>query len=110
VGGIVSVINTMSSTAESVANACQEPITKIGGITARISSAVKKETDRLDCQVKKVTKLFDSVGKPKVGGGAGTSKNRKKQIIHTTRRVNYLLKQFAVKRKPVNYTRRLRRH
>jgi hypothetical protein len=109
VGGIVSVINTMSSTAESVANACQEPITKIGGITARISNAVKKETDRLDCQVKKVTKLFDSVGKPKVGG-ASTSKNRKKQIMHTTRRVNYLLKQFAVKQKPVNYTRRLRRH
>ena len=113
VGGIVSVINTISSTAESVANACQEPIAKIGGITSRISRTVKKETDRLDCQVKKVTKLFDKVGnigKPKVGGGSSTCKNRKKQIIHTTRRVNYLLKQFAVKRKPVNYTRRLRRH
>ena len=108
VGAIFPLINTVTSTAESVANACQEPITKIGGITARISNTVKKETDRLDCQVKKVTKLFDKVGKSQAGGGM-TSKNRKKQILHTTKRVNYLLKQFAGKRKSINYTRRLSR-
>ena len=79
VGAIFPLINTVTSTAESVANACQEPITKIGGSTARISNAVKKETDRLDCQVKKVTKLFDNVGKTQ-HGGAMTIKNRKKKI------------------------------
>ena len=112
IGGIVSAINTVSSTAESIANACQEPIVKIGGITSRISSTIKQETDRLDCNVKKVTKLFDKVANigKKQQGGAMTIKNRKKKIINTTRRVNYLLKQFACKRKSVNYTRRLRRN
>jgi hypothetical protein len=112
VGGIVSVINTVSSTAESVAKACQEPIAKIGGITARISSTINQETERLDCNVKKVTKIFDKVANigKKQHGGAMTIKNRKKKIINTTRRVNYLLKQFAGKRKSVNYTRRLRRN
>lgn len=111
IGGIVSAINTVSMTAESVANACQEPIAKIGGITSRISSTIKQETDRLDCNVKKVTKLFDKVGNiGKTQQGGGTIKNRNKKILNTTKRVNYLLKQFACKRKSVNYTRRLRRN
>ena len=111
VGGIVSVINTISSTAESVAEACKEPITKIGGITARISNTVKQETDRLDCKVKKVTKLFDKVAsagtKTQKGGGGGAT--TKKNIQKTTKRVNYLLKQFGSKKKKINYTQRLRR-
>jgi len=108
VGGIVSLINTVTGTAESIAKACQEPIVKIGGITARISSTINQQTDRLDCQVKKVTKIFDKVANVGKKQHGGTMKNRKK-IINTTKRVNYLLKQFAGKRKSVNYTRRLRR-
>ena len=109
VGTVVNSINSASKISEELIKTCGEPIAKIGGISKKISKTVKHQTDILDCEVKKVTKLFDNVGKPKVGGGAVTRKYIQKNIQKTTKRVNYMLKQFANKKKKINYTQRLRR-
>ena len=109
VGTVVNTINSASKISEELIKTCGEPIAKIGGISKKISKTVKRQTDILDCEVKKVTKLFDNVGKPKVGGGAVTRKNINKNIQKTTKRVNYMFKQFANKKKKINYTQRLRR-
>jgi hypothetical protein len=105
VGTVVAGINSATKMSEELIKTCGEPIAKIGGITKRISNTVKEQTDILDCQVKKVTKLFDSV--PKTGGSA--RQNNIKKIYNTTKRVNYLLNRFAGRQKKINYTRRLRR-
>ena len=115
IGTAVNAINSASKISEELIKTCGEPIAKIGGISKKISKTVKHQTDILDCEIKKVTKLFDNVGKPKVGGGtsgggtSGTRKNVQKNIQKTTKRVNYMLKQFACKKKKINYTQRLRR-
>ena len=110
IGTAVSAMNSAAKMSEELIKTCGEPIAKIGGISKKISKTVKHQTDILDCEMKKVTKLFDNIGKPKVGGGgAVTRKNIKKNIQKTTKRVNYMLKQFANKKKKINYTQRLRR-
>jgi hypothetical protein len=114
IGTAVNAINSASKISEELIKTCGEPIAKIGGISKQISKTVKHQTDILDCEMKKVTKLFDNIGKPKSGGGtrrvgADTRKHIKKNIQKTTKRVNYLLKQFAGQKKKINYTQRLRR-
>ena len=110
IGTAVNAINSASKISEELIKTCGEPIAKIGGISKQISKTVKHQTDILDCEMKKVTKLFDNIGKPKVGGGgAVTRKHIKKNIQKTTKRVNYLLKQFAGLKKKINFTQRLRR-
>jgi hypothetical protein len=106
--GIASaLVSTAGNVISSALETLVSTIPAVGGIAAKITKTVKKETDRIDSRIQNITKMM-----PRVGGGGGAARkksNTKKKIKKTTKRINYLLSRFKGRRKKINYTKRLHR-
>jgi hypothetical protein len=135
VGTVISAVNAAGKLGENLIKMCEQPISTVGGIYLKATDAIKKQADKLECETNKVMNFLPKDNKapsaaapasapasapaaaaPAAGGGGGhykknnkvTSKNIKKKIHNTTKRINYLLSRFNHKRsKKINYTRRI---
>jgi len=108
--GIASaLVSTAGNVISSALETLVSTIPAVGGIAAKITKTVKKETDRIDSRIQNITKMMPRVGGGGGGGAARKKSNTKKKIKKTTKRINYLLSRFKGRRKKINYTKRLHR-
>ena len=100
----ISSINNLGSTlASSAGNVISSAIgslvtviPSVGGIAAKITKTVKRETDRIDSHVQQISKMM-----PKVGGANKKKRRTDTKIKKTTKRINHLLTRFKSRRKKI---------
>ena len=120
VGGIANAINSADQLGTKFIESCGPIVAKAGGIYVPAKMGFDKQVSRLNCEVDKLSHKLDPLMKklenattisPQKGGMRSRtmrSRDIKKKIQKTTKRVNYLLKRFTCRQNhKTNYTRRL---
>ena len=113
VGGIVKVILSADELGQELIDGCR-PLAKAAGSMANVVDGVNKQISKTQCNINELSKKLEpvlNIGSSQAGGGVGRkrkTRERKKKLNNTTRRIKYMLGQFKCKKnsKP-NYTRRI---
>ena len=116
VGGIVKVILSADELGQELIDGCR-PLAKAAGSMANVVDGVNKQISKTQCNINELSKKLEpvlNIGSSQAGGGMGRkkttrkTKERKRKLNNTTRRIKYMLGQFKCKKnsKP-NYTRRI---